>query len=170
MRPHDAMHHAQVLFAGVYIATQALVMVLYAKSEAVPPFLHVSLALSKRMHSIYVLRLFNDCWTMLFAYGALYLLMSRRVAASIAAFSVAVSTKMNVLLFAPGVLAVCLLVRVNPPAGSECVHSLLTSVCDVCIASVDCIDRNGHVLDLVTGDGMGGSGSLGGSAAPSSAA
>ena len=92
-------------------------MVLYAKSDAVPPFLHVSLALSKRMHSIYVLRLFNDCWTMLFAYGALYLLMSRRVAASIATFSLAVSTKMNVLLFAPGVLVVCLLVRVNPPEG-----------------------------------------------------
>jgi alpha-1,3-mannosyltransferase len=100
-----------VLFAGVYLVTQAVVMLLYARSEAMPPYLHVCLSLSKRLHSIYVLRLFNDCWTMLIAYVAGYLLMTRRVAASIVTFSLAVSTKMNVLLFAPGVLVSCLLVR-----------------------------------------------------------
>lgn len=59
---------AQLLFAGVYLATQAVVMLLYAKSAVMPPYLHICLSLSKRIHSIYVLRLFNDCWTMLLAY------------------------------------------------------------------------------------------------------
>lgn len=103
----------QVVFAVLYLATQALVMVLYARSAAVPPYIHILLAASKRMHSIYVLRLFNDCWTMLFAYVAVLLLTQHRFAPAISIFSLAVSTKMNVLLFAPGVLAACLLVR--PP-------------------------------------------------------
>jgi alpha-1,3-mannosyltransferase len=101
----------QVLFAGVYLLTNAIVMMLYAKSEVMPPYLHILLTLSKRLHSIYVLRLFNDCWTMLIAYMAVYLLMRRSFAVCIATFSLAVSTKMNVLLFAPGVLIACLLVR-----------------------------------------------------------
>lgn len=100
-----------MLFAVLYLATQALVMMLYARSAAVPPYLHLLLAASKRLHSIYVLRLFNDCWTMVIAYGAVWLLTQRRFTTAITVFSVAVSTKMNVLLFAPGVLAVCLLVR-----------------------------------------------------------
>lgn len=104
----------QVLFAALYLGTQALVMLLYARSAAVPPYVHALLALSKRVHSIYVLRLFNDCWTMLFAYSAVLLLTHRRFASAISMFSIAVSTKMNVLLFAPGVLAVCLLVRCCP--------------------------------------------------------
>eukprot|EP00892_Ulva_mutabilis_P001623 jgi/Ulvmu1/11461/UM077_0004.1 len=104
-----SVEKAQVLFAVLYLATQALVMLLYARSAAVPPYLHVLIAASKRMHSIYVLRLFNDCWTMLITYAAVGLLAGRRTTAAIVVFSLAVSTKMNALLFAPGVLAVCLL-------------------------------------------------------------
>lgn len=101
----------QVIWAGAYLATQAAVMRLYIRSRAVPPYVLILLTLSKRMHSIFVLRLFNDCWAMLIAYAATSALATRRRIAAIVAFAVAVSVKMNVLLFAPGVLAVCLQVR-----------------------------------------------------------
>lgn len=122
---------------GVYLLTQAVVMLLYAKSEAMPPYLHIFLSLSKRLHSIYILRLFNDCWTMLIAYGAVYLLMNRRVAASIATFSFAVSTKMNVLLFAPGVLVACLMVRHTSVALNECavMHLRGKLLCHTCFCA-----------------------------------
>lgn len=107
----------QVLFAGVYLLTQAVVMLLYVQSGAMPPYIHAILTLSKRLHSIYVLRLFNDCWTMLIAYIAVFLLVSRRFVAAITTFSLAVSTKMNVLLFAPGVLVACLQVRLTVYSG-----------------------------------------------------
>lgn len=41
-----------------------------------PPYVYVLLALSKRLHSIYALRLFNDGVAMLFLYGSI-LNMSR---------------------------------------------------------------------------------------------
>ena len=50
------------------------------------------------MHSIFVLRLFNDCFAMLFAYVAVLLFQSRRWVLGAAAFSLGVSVKMNVLL------------------------------------------------------------------------
>ena len=101
----------QIIFALLYVATQALVMRLYIRSGTMPPWTLALLCLSKRLHSIFVLRLFNDCWAMALAYLATNFLIERRVAPAIGLFSLAVSIKMNVLLFAPGVLAVCLAVR-----------------------------------------------------------
>ena len=97
---------AQVVFAILYLATQAVVFGVYIRANAIPAHGLVLLTLSKRLHSIFVLRLFNDCWAMFVAYIGVWLLQSRRVAGAIFVFSVAVSIKMNVLLFAPGVLAV----------------------------------------------------------------
>jgi alpha-1,3-mannosyltransferase len=99
---------AQVVFALLYLATQLVVMGVYIDTKAIPPFALVLLTLSRRLHSIFVLRLFNDCWAMFLAYVGIWLLQRRRVAGAIFIFSVAVSIKMNVLLFAPGVLAVAL--------------------------------------------------------------
>ena len=100
----------QCIFAGVYITTQAIVMAIYRTSGVTPPWALLLLTLSKRMHSLYVLRLFNDCWTMMLAWAALYLLCQAHWITAIFVFSAAVSIKMNVLLMAPPVLAVCLLV------------------------------------------------------------
>ena len=60
----------QYIFAGVYLATQAVVMALYARARSLPPWSLAVLCASRRLHSIFLLRLFNDCWAMLAAYVA----------------------------------------------------------------------------------------------------
>mmetsp|Transcript_18913 Transcript_18913/g.31285 ORF Transcript_18913/g.31285 Transcript_18913/m.31285 type:complete len:427 (-) Transcript_18913:54-1334(-) len=70
------------------------------------------LCLSKRMHSIFVLRLFNDGLAMLFLYISVYLFARNIWKWGCFWFSVAVSIKMNVLLFAPGLLL--LLLQTHP--------------------------------------------------------
>ena len=123
---------AQWCFAGVYLLTHAVVLCLYVKSKVVPPLALVLLSLSKRLHSIYLLRCFNDGAAMLLAWGATLLLSealssdgdhsrankgrksgsgkkkSLLVVASVATFSLAVSVKMNVLLMAPPVAVLLL--------------------------------------------------------------
>ena len=61
---------AQVVFALVYAAHQALVFSMYAMCEIIPPWAYALLCLSKRVHSIFVLRMFNDGVAMALAYGA----------------------------------------------------------------------------------------------------
>ncbi|CAB9511920.1 Lethal(2)neighbour of Tid protein [Seminavis robusta] len=59
---------------------------------------------SKRFHSIFMLRLFNEGPTMVLLYCCLYFLIHNHWNSACLAFSYAVSIKMNVLLFAPGLL------------------------------------------------------------------
>ena len=67
------------------------------------------LCCSKRLHSIFLLRLFNDGPTMLLLYSSMYLFMQRQWwNTGCIVFSLAVSLKMNVLLFAPGLLLLLL--------------------------------------------------------------
>ena len=56
----------QWAFAAVYLLTQALVLGTYARAapKSMPPWALLLLCISKRMHSLFVLRLFNDCWAM----------------------------------------------------------------------------------------------------------
>jgi len=98
---------AQVLFAGVYLLTVAVVLAVY-RSSNVPLWALGLLALSRRLHSIYVLRLFNDGVAMLPAFAAVLALQRGRWRLGLVLFSAAVSVKMNALLMAPG-LAVLLL-------------------------------------------------------------
>lgn len=55
----------QQIYAALYIACEFLAMSIFRTAGGVPNYALVLLALSKRLHSIYVLRLFNDCWTTL---------------------------------------------------------------------------------------------------------
>jgi len=63
---------------------------------------------SKRIHSIFVLRLFNDAPCMLLCYLSVLLFLKNKFYIGCFFFSLAVSIKMNVLLFAPGLLLLLL--------------------------------------------------------------
>lgn len=93
---------AQYLFGAIYLLQMWLVLRLYAKSRKVPPYvLVISAFTSYRIHSIYVLRLFNDPVAVLFLYAALNLFMDRHWTWGSLCFSLGVACKMNILLFAP---------------------------------------------------------------------
>ena len=93
---------AQNIFIGFYLITAALVMLIYKETRAAPPWSLILLCISLRLHIIFVLRLFNDGIAMLLFYLALFLLCKQCQTLGCLVFSAAVSIKMNVLLFAPG--------------------------------------------------------------------
>uniref|UniRef100_A0A1B0GPR1 dolichyl-P-Man:Man5GlcNAc2-PP-dolichol alpha-1,3-mannosyltransferase n=1 Tax=Phlebotomus papatasi TaxID=29031 RepID=A0A1B0GPR1_PHLPP len=63
---------AQYIFIGIYLLQMFLVLRIYSKSRKVPPYvLLLTTFTSYRIHSIYVLRLFNDPLAIVFLYAAL---------------------------------------------------------------------------------------------------
>ncbi len=95
---------AQHLFHVLYLAVIAVVCYLYSKARILPPWAYVLICASRRIHSIFMLRLFNDCWAMLLVYIAFALFIKNRWSLGCVFFSLAVSVKMNILLFAPPLL------------------------------------------------------------------
>lgn len=78
---------------------------IYAKTRKVPPYvLIISAFTSYRIHSIYVLRLFNDPIAILFFYAALNYYLNGNWTLGSIFLSLGVSVKMNILLFAPAIL------------------------------------------------------------------
>ena len=111
-----AIQVAQWIFAGVYLLTVSLMLRFYTRAGLTWKVM-LPLFISKRIRSLYVLRLFNDCWAMLFLVVALTLIAgvparnghrARNWVLGCFFYSFAVSIKMNVLLFAPGMLYVML--------------------------------------------------------------
>lgn len=72
---------AQQLWFVFYMLTILVVFAIYRRSAAVPPWTTILLCLSRRVHSIFMLRLFNDGVAMLLAYIAIYLFMREKVIA-----------------------------------------------------------------------------------------
>lgn len=96
---------AQYCFIGIYLLQLYLVLRIYAKSRKVPPYVLVFSAFtSYRIHSIYVLRLFNDPIAILFLYAALNAYFNGKWTMGSIFLSLGVSVKMNILLFAPAIL------------------------------------------------------------------
>lgn len=96
---------AQHIFSLLYLVNLALVFRIMVKTRKVPPYALVLMSLtSYRIHSIFVLRLFNDPLAMLLLYAAINLFMEDRWSLGSLAFSLAVSVKMNVLLYSPALL------------------------------------------------------------------
>jgi alpha-1,3-mannosyltransferase len=95
---------AQYIFLGVYLLITAAAAVVLHRTCVVPPYAICLISVSKRIHSIFLLRCFNDGIAMLLLYVAVLLFLSNRWSLGCFAFSAAVSIKMNVLLFAPGLL------------------------------------------------------------------
>ncbi|KAJ2867766.1 dolichyl-P-Man:Man(5)GlcNAc(2)-PP-dolichol alpha-1,3-mannosyltransferase [Coemansia erecta] len=107
------IRRAQHIFMAAYLATMAAVLAIYSRAQSygrIRPAMLALLALSKRLHSIYILRLFNDAVAMLFAYLAVLAMTSaaapgiarrRWWAASTLLLSAGISVKMNVQLMLP---------------------------------------------------------------------
>ncbi|CAL1392411.1 unnamed protein product [Linum trigynum] len=99
---------AQILFGALYIVNLAIILFIYVKADVLPWWALVLLSLSKRIHSIFVLRLFNDCFAMTLLHAAMALLLYQQWHLGLILFSGAVSVKMNVLLYAPPLLLLML--------------------------------------------------------------
>ncbi|XP_060098798.1 dol-P-Man:Man(5)GlcNAc(2)-PP-Dol alpha-1,3-mannosyltransferase [Heteronotia binoei] len=96
---------AQYLFAALYLATLLLVFRIYSRTNKVPPYVFFFMCCaSYRIHSIFVLRLFNDPVAMAILFLAVNLFLEDHWSWGCFCFSLAVSVKMNILLFAPGLL------------------------------------------------------------------
>ncbi|CAO1428732.1 unnamed protein product [Diamesa serratosioi] len=96
---------AQYIFIGIYLIQLSLMLRLYSKTRKIPPYVvALSVFTSYRIHSIYSLRLFNDPIAMLFAFAAINLFLDQKWTLGSICFSIGVGVKMNVLLFAPGIL------------------------------------------------------------------
>lgn len=106
---------AQWIFWGLYLCFMFVLHRLYLQvaEEKKFSFLETSLMLivlsaSRRIHSLFVLRLFNDCFAMFLLYLAVWAFFKNRWMFGCIIYSLAVSIKMNVLLFAPGLLVLLL--------------------------------------------------------------
>ncbi|KAL8764644.1 MAG: hypothetical protein Q9209_007949 [Squamulea sp. 1 TL-2023] len=93
---------AQAIFAWLYLAILTLVMSCYRMAKA-PPYLFPLLVVSKRLHSIFLLRLFNDCFAVGFLFIAIYAYQHRIWTVGSVAYSLGVGTKMSLLLAAPAI-------------------------------------------------------------------
>ncbi|KAI5455369.1 dolichyl-P-Man:Man(5)GlcNAc(2)-PP-dolichol alpha-1,3-mannosyltransferase [Naganishia albida] len=94
-------------------------------SPPLQPFL-LLLPLSKRLHSIYMLRLFNDPLAMLSFYAAVICMHKRQWYVGAAVYSLALGIKMNILLFLPGLLV--LLFQYKGPVGTILALSIILSI------------------------------------------
>ena len=96
---------AQYIFGIFYILLLIFVFRIYAKSKKVPPYVLVlACCTSYRIHSIFVLRLFNDAVAMLLFYVSVNFFIDAKWSLGSLFYSLAVSVKMNILLFSPSIL------------------------------------------------------------------
>ncbi|KAM7521493.1 hypothetical protein LguiA_011395 [Lonicera macranthoides] len=102
------VYPAQILFGLLYIVNLGIVLFIYMKTDVLPWWALSLLCLSKRIHSIFVLRLFNDCLAMTLLHASLISLLYQKWNLGLIIFSGAVSIKMNVLLYAPTLLLLML--------------------------------------------------------------
>ncbi|XP_024017707.1 dol-P-Man:Man(5)GlcNAc(2)-PP-Dol alpha-1,3-mannosyltransferase [Morus notabilis] len=102
------VYPAQILFGILYILNLGIILVIYVKTDVLPWWALSLLCLSKRVHSIFVLRLFNDCIAMMLLHASLASILYQKWHLGLIIFSGAVSIKMNVLLYAPPLLLLML--------------------------------------------------------------
>lgn len=98
----------QILFATLYLATLIVVIACYRQTGA-PPYLLPLLVLSKRLHSIYMLRMFNDGIAAFAMWVAIYLFMKRKWTVGVAVWSLGVGIKMTLVLLVPAIGIITLL-------------------------------------------------------------
>jgi alpha-1,3-mannosyltransferase len=116
---------AQFIFLGLYVVNQYIVLRTYSHLGFKWSSL-LFLCTSYRLHSISLLRLFNDPVAMLFLNLALYRAVHNRWGECVILYSLALSIKMNVLLYLPGLL-LCLFVA----KGSRYILRSLASIVSI---------------------------------------
>ncbi|KAL5115086.1 dolichyl-P-Man:Man(5)GlcNAc(2)-PP-dolichol alpha-1,3-mannosyltransferase [Pleosporales sp. CAS-2024a] len=101
------IQRAQYIFALVYLATLAIVFQCYRKAR-VPPYVFPLLVLSKRLHSIFLLRCFNDCFAVLGLFAAIFCYQRDHWHIGSFIFATGLNVKMSLLLPLPamGVLMI----------------------------------------------------------------
>ncbi|KZP24739.1 glycosyltransferase family 58 protein [Athelia psychrophila] len=97
---------AQQIFAALYLVSLTLTCAIYHRAGGVPNWIVFLLPLSKRLHSIFVLRLFNDCWAVVTVQAAILSYQIGWDDLGTVLFSAALSIKMSILLYLPGLLVV----------------------------------------------------------------
>ncbi|XP_014205863.1 lethal(2)neighbour of Tid protein [Copidosoma floridanum] len=96
---------AQYIFALFHVVLLVLVFKIYQRTKKVPPYILILVfSTSYRIHSIFVLRLFNDPIAMIFLYASIIAFLEQKWYTGSILYSLAVSVKMNILLFAPALL------------------------------------------------------------------
>ncbi|CAG9833463.1 unnamed protein product [Diabrotica balteata] len=96
---------AQYIFLFLYLIQTFLIQRIFRKTMKIPPYaLVIATLTSYRIHSIFVLRLFNDPIAVLLFYISLNLFMDDQWMLGSICYSIAVSVKMNILLYAPCLL------------------------------------------------------------------
>ncbi|KAF2659164.1 glycosyltransferase family 58 protein [Lophiostoma macrostomum CBS 122681] len=97
---------AQYIFGLVYLLTLAIVMQCY-RAAKVPPYVFPLLILSKRLHSIFMLRCFNDCFAVLFLFSAIFFYQRKNWHLGTFLYTTGLNVKMSLLLPLPaiGILA-----------------------------------------------------------------
>lgn len=98
---------AQYIYAAVYLGTQFFAFTVYLLADA-PPYLFPLLCLSKRLHSIYVLRLFNDVFGTFAMTFCVFTLQNQMWLLSGLWISLAIGIKMNFMLYLPAFLLITL--------------------------------------------------------------
>ncbi|KAJ5893520.1 hypothetical protein N7495_005211 [Penicillium taxi] len=102
------IYTGQILFAALYMLALVIVVACYRQLQ-VPPYIFPLLVLSKRLHSIFMLRMFNDGIAAFAMWIALYLFLEKKWTAGVAIWSVGVGVKMTLVLLAPAVAIILLL-------------------------------------------------------------
>ncbi|PKU72889.1 Dol-P-Man:Man(5)GlcNAc(2)-PP-Dol alpha-1,3-mannosyltransferase [Dendrobium catenatum] len=102
---------AQILFGILYIVNLGIVFLIYQSIDVLPWWAFVLLCLSKRVHSIFMLRLFNDCVAMTMLHAAMLLLLYQKWHSALIIFSCISENECSP--FCPTLASACV-------EGSEC--------------------------------------------------
>ena len=97
---------AQQIYGSLYTASLLLTCAIYREAGSLPNWVLLLLPLSKRLHSIFVLRLFNDCWAVVAAQLAILMYQIGLDDTATFIYSAALSFKMSALLYLPGLLVI----------------------------------------------------------------
>ncbi|KAJ7098035.1 mannosyltransferase [Mycena belliarum] len=117
---------AQQIYGILYIASLGLTCTIYWLAGGIPNWVVLLLPLSKRLHSIYMLRLFNDCWAVALVQAAIIAYQTGHDDVGTLLFSAALSVKMCIMLYLPALLVV-LFMRSGLTATLRHVVTLLAS-------------------------------------------